>query len=99
MVLLTPENLRRESAPALEYIRLLWEKQTVNARNGRRDSLDSWRALARHSFDGHLDDQDYSNPHILYLPNDYVYPGGRFIVKFYWDTYFILLSLLLDRQT
>lgn len=98
-VLLTPKNLKHETAPALEYIKALWEKQTGNARNGRRESLDSWRTLASKSFDGHLDDRDHSTPHILYLPNDYVYPGGRFMVQFYWDTYFILLSLLLDRQT
>lgn len=98
MVLLTPENLQNESAPALKYIRLLWERQIGQARNGRRDSLESWRAMASTSFDGHLDDQDHSSPHILYLPNDYVYPGGRFIVQFYWDTYFIILSLLLDRR-
>ena len=39
------------------------------------------------------------NPYILYLPNDFIYPGGRFIVQFYWDSYFIMQSLLLNSST
>jgi alpha,alpha-trehalase len=98
MFLLTPEDIKRETAPALEYISLLWEKLTGNARSGRREALHSWSALASSSLDGHLDDQNHKSPHILYLPYDYVYPGGRFIVQFYWDTYFILLSLILNNR-
>ena len=41
-----------------------------------------------------LDDSDPSNPYILYLPNDFISPGGRFWSDFFWDSYFIVLSLL-----
>ena len=33
---------------------------------------------------------------MLYLPNRYVVPGGRFNEMFGWDSYFIILGLLRD---
>ncbi len=33
---------------------------------------------------------------LLYLPNPYVVPGGRFNEQYGWDSYFILLGLLAD---
>lgn len=35
---------------------------------------------------------------LLYLPGSYVVPGGRFNEMFGWDSYFILLGLLQDRE-
>ncbi len=35
---------------------------------------------------------------LLYLPNRYVVPGGRFNEMYGWDSYFILLGLVHDRQ-
>lgn len=35
-------------------------------------------------------------PGLLYLPNAYVVPGGRFNEMYGWDSYFILLGLLHD---
>ena len=35
---------------------------------------------------------------LLYLPGDYVVPGGRFNEAYGWDSYFILLGLLLDDE-
>jgi alpha,alpha-trehalase len=35
---------------------------------------------------------------LLYLPNRYVVPGGRFNEMYGWDSYFILLGLVRDRQ-
>jgi alpha,alpha-trehalase len=35
-------------------------------------------------------------PGLLYLPNRYVVPGGRFNEMFGWDSYFIILGLLRD---
>jgi alpha,alpha-trehalase len=35
-------------------------------------------------------------PGLLYLPNRYVVPGGRFNEMFGWDSYFIILGLLQD---
>jgi len=35
-------------------------------------------------------------PGLLYLPNKYVVPGGRFNEMYGWDSYFIILGLLRD---
>lgn len=35
---------------------------------------------------------------LLYLPHDYVVPGGRFNEMYGWDSYFIVLGLLRDDQ-
>ena len=35
---------------------------------------------------------------LLYLPGDYVVPGGRFNELYGWDSYFILLGLLKDNE-
>lgn len=35
---------------------------------------------------------------LLYLPNPYVVPGGRFNEMYGWDSYFILLGLLADHR-
>lgn len=40
------------------------------------------------------------HPHgLLYLPNKYVVPGGRFNEMYGWDSYFIVLGLLRDGRT
>ena len=47
----------------------------------------------------HLGDvkvEEISRPGLLYLPNRYVVPGGRFNEMFGWDSYFIILGLLRD---
>ena len=46
----------------------------------------------------HLGDVKVSEtrPGLLYLPNRYVVPGGRFNEMFGWDSYFIILGLLRD---
>jgi alpha,alpha-trehalase len=36
---------------------------------------------------------------LLYLPNDYVVPGGRFNEMYGWDSYFIILGLVADKRT
>ena len=37
-------------------------------------------------------------PGLLYLPNKYVVPGGRFNEMYGWDSYFIVLGLVADRR-
>jgi alpha,alpha-trehalase len=37
-------------------------------------------------------------PGLLYLPNRYVVPGGRFNEMYGWDSYFIVLGLIADHQ-
>jgi alpha,alpha-trehalase len=36
---------------------------------------------------------------LLYLPNRYVVPGGRFNEMYGWDSYFIILGLVADKKT
>jgi alpha,alpha-trehalase len=36
---------------------------------------------------------------LLYLPNRYVVPGGRFNEMYGWDSYFIILGLVKDKRT
>jgi len=37
-------------------------------------------------------------PGLLYLPNKYVVPGGRFNEMYGWDSYFIVLGLIADKR-
>ncbi len=37
-------------------------------------------------------------PGLLYLPNKYVVPGGRFNEMYGWDSYFIVLGLVADHR-
>jgi alpha,alpha-trehalase len=43
---------------------------------------------------GELKLNDIPKPGLLYLPNKYVVPGGRFNEMYGWDSYFIILGLL-----
>jgi alpha,alpha-trehalase len=45
---------------------------------------------------GDVKSSEIPRPGLLYLPNRYVVPGGRFNEMFGWDSYFILLGLLRD---
>ena len=42
--------------------------------------------------------QELPTPGLLYLPNPYVVPGGRFNEMYGWDSYFILLGLEADHR-
>ena len=87
-------NLERETKELLKYIDAKWGDLTGNAKTGLRLTRQDLRERGRGSADGHSGDADHDRPQILFLPHDFVYPGGRFIVQFYWDSYFIVLSLL-----
>jgi len=41
---------------------------------------------------------DKMMPGLLYLPNKYVVPGGRFNEMYGWDSYFIVLGLIADHR-
>jgi len=43
---------------------------------------------------GDVKPEDLPSPGLLYLPNPYVVPGGRFNEMYGWDSYFIVLGLL-----
>ena len=45
---------------------------------------------------GDVKGSEIPRPGLLYLPNRYVVPGGRFNEMFGWDSYFIILGLLRD---
>jgi alpha,alpha-trehalase len=96
--MLTLNTLRADTVEILRYIEYKWHDLRANARGGHRDRFASWVTLAASSADGHLDDTDPAEPYILFLPNDFITPGGRFMVQFYWDSYFINLSLLRSRH-
>ncbi len=42
---------------------------------------------------GDVRPKELSTPGLLYLPNPYIVPGGRFNEMYGWDSYFILLGL------
>ena len=46
--------------------------------------------------EGDLSPDDIGTPGLLYLPNRYVVPGGRFNEMYGWDSYFILLGEIAD---
>ncbi len=48
---------------------------------------------------GEVMPQELARPGLLYLPNRYVVPGGRFNEMYGWDSYFILLGLIADNRT
>lgn len=47
---------------------------------------------------GEIKESEIPAPGLLYLPNPYVVPGGRFNEMYGWDSYFILLGLLADQR-
>jgi alpha,alpha-trehalase len=47
---------------------------------------------------GDLSPDDIPVPGLLYLPNPYIVPGGRFNEMYGWDSYFILLGELADNR-
>jgi alpha,alpha-trehalase len=48
---------------------------------------------------GEVDSSKLQSHGLLYLPNKYVVPGGRFNEMYGWDSYFIIVGLLRDRRT
>src|SRR5215475_7716057 len=48
---------------------------------------------------GDLKPGEIDNQGLLYLPNPYVVPGGRFNEMYGWDSYFIIRGLLSDNQS
>ena len=59
-------------------------------------NVDVERLPKRITHIGEIDPRSLKVPGLLYLPNKYVVPGGRFNEMYGWDSYFILLGLLRD---
>ncbi|XP_067002747.2 trehalase [Anabrus simplex] len=56
-----------------------------------------WKNLTRRVNDDVKQNADrYS---LLYVPNNFIVPGGRFRELYYWDTYWIVRGLLLSEMT
>ena len=56
-------------------------------------------ALPRHIEKiGDVSPRELSDEGLLYLPNPYIVPGGRFNEMYGWDSYFILLGLEADHR-
>src|SRR5260370_38209268 len=47
---------------------------------------------------GDMDPKELSDAGLLYLPEAYIVPGGRFNEMYGWDSYFILLGLEADHR-
>ena len=47
---------------------------------------------------GEVAPESLKRPGLLYLPNRYVVPGGRFNEMYGWDSYFIILGLIADKH-
>jgi alpha,alpha-trehalase len=47
---------------------------------------------------GQINPAQIKTPGLLYLPNPYVVPGGRFNEMYGWDSYFIIKGLLADHR-
>ncbi|RRA48061.1 trehalase family glycosidase [Acidipila sp. EB88] len=47
---------------------------------------------------GALMPSEVAKPGLLYLPNPYIVPGGRFNEMYGWDSYFILQGLVTDKH-
>ncbi|XP_057670544.1 trehalase-like [Diorhabda carinulata] len=56
-----------------------------------------WPKLARRVSDSVRDHPDQHS--LIYLPNGFIIPGGRFKEIYYWDSYWILEGLLISEMT
>ncbi len=63
-------------------------------RHGEKCQVDGGEIAAEGDAFGELKLTDIPHPGLLYLPNRYVVPGGRFNEMYGWDSYFILLGLV-----
>jgi alpha,alpha-trehalase len=92
--MLTLDNLSEKTKAILSFIDEKWDDLRANARDAHQDHFLDWKDLAATSRDGHLDDLDPKRPYILFLPRDFITPGGRFMVQFYWDSFFVVKALV-----
>ena len=84
-----------KTAPVL-YIPQEIEEPAQVAALHTQCNVDVERLPHRITHIGEVDPRSIKVPGLLYLPNKYVVPGGRFNEMYGWDSYFILLGLLRD---
>lgn len=88
-------DLKTTTAPVLYLPRELPEPAAVRALQ-TACGVHVERLPKRIDGPGALRPEAIATPGLLYLPNPYVVPGGRFNEMYGWDSYFILLGLLHD---
>ncbi|CAG9863925.1 unnamed protein product [Phyllotreta striolata] len=59
--------------------------------------VDIWPILARKINDSVAKRPDHYS--LIYLPNGFIIPGGRFKEIYYWDTYWIIKGLIVSEMT
>src|SRR5579885_983282 len=84
-----------KTAPVLYLPQEIEEPPQVVALHAKCN-VDVERLPKRITHIGEIDPRSIKVPGLLYLPNKYVVPGGRFNEMYGWDSYFILLGLLRD---
>jgi alpha,alpha-trehalase len=84
-----------KTAPVLYIPQEIEEPPQVAALHSKCN-VDVERLPQRITHIGEVDPRSIKVPGLLYLPNKYVVPGGRFNEMYGWDSYFILLGLLRD---
>lgn len=84
-----------KTAPVLYIPQEIEEPPQVAALHSKCN-VDVERLPKRITHIGEIDPRTIKTPGLLYLPNKYVVPGGRFNEMYGWDSYFILLGLLRD---
>src|SRR5262249_17199995 len=78
-------------ARAYLYIPQTEDRETIKRRAEEQDKRIEIRVLPE-------DPARIDKHGLLYLPNDYVVPGGRFNEMYGWDSYWIVLGLLRDNH-
>lgn len=84
-----------KTAPVLYIPQEIEEPAQVAALHSQCN-VDVERLPHRITHIGEVNPRSIKVPGLLYLPNKYVVPGGRFNEMYGWDSYFILLGLLRD---
>ncbi len=89
-------DTKLKTAPVLYLPQEIEEPPQVAALHTKLQHVDVERLPRRITHIGEIDPRTIKIPGLLYLPNKYVVPGGRFNEMYGWDSYFILLGLLRD---
>lgn len=85
-------------APVLYIPQEIEEPPQVAALHSKCN-VDVERLPKRITHIGEIDPRTIKTPGLLYLPNKYVVPGGRFNEMYGWDSYFIVRGLAEDERT
>ncbi len=91
-----PKTDERRNAPHILYLSPREDATAVKRRLHECLSAEDFARIEMRPIPGNPWDNDDHG--LLYLPGEYVVPGGRFNEMYGWDSYFINLGLLRDGQ-